>query len=154
MPADDAFLPLPAALPGCPLCQGHGGIPVWQDAAWRVIRADDADFPATYRVVARHHVREFSELLAPERQRCMDIVCAIERVLIEQLQPTKLNLAALGNVVAHLHWHVIARFDWDSRFPQAVWAERQRDPDPRPAARLGIGLDTLDAEVRRALQSP
>jgi diadenosine tetraphosphate (Ap4A) HIT family hydrolase len=45
------------------------------------------------------------------------------------LQPTKINLAALGNVVAHLHWHVIARFDWDTHFPAPVWAEARRPGD-------------------------
>ena len=115
-----AFQPLPDAQPGCALCTQAGGVPLWQDEAWRVIRAEDADFPAFYRVISRHHVAEFSALLAPERQRCMDLVCRIERVLIEQLRPSKINLAALGNMVPHLHWHVIARFDWDSHFPQAV----------------------------------
>jgi diadenosine tetraphosphate (Ap4A) HIT family hydrolase len=149
MPA--AFEPLPSASPGCALCREHGGIPVWQDDAWRVIRVEEGDFPAFYRVIARHHVAEFSALLAPERQRCMELVCAIERALIEQLQPTKINLAALGNMVPHLHWHVIARFGWDSHFPQPIWGTRQRDVAGAAVAQLGIGLAALDAEVANAL---
>jgi diadenosine tetraphosphate (Ap4A) HIT family hydrolase len=145
------FQPQPDARAGCALCREHAGVPVWQDEAWRVIRADDADFPAYYRVISRHHVGEFSELLAPERQRCMDIVCAIERVLIEQLQPTKVNLAALGNMVPHLHWHVVARFDWDSHFPQAVWGARQREVPGGALARLGMALEELDLRVAQAL---
>ena len=47
------------------------------------------------------------------------------RCLREALAPAKINLAALGNMVPHLHWHVIARFDWDSRFP-ALGVGRQR----------------------------
>lgn len=148
-----AFQTLPDARPGCVLCREHTGVPLWQDAAWRVIRAEDADFPAFYRVIARHHVGEFSALLAPERQRCMDLVCAIERVLIEQLRPTKINLAALGNMVPHLHWHVIARFGWDSQFPQAVWGPRQREVPGGATARLGMTLDELDAAVVDALAS-
>jgi diadenosine tetraphosphate (Ap4A) HIT family hydrolase len=133
------------------LCTQATGVTLWQDAAWRVIRAEEVDFPAFYRVIARHHVSEFSELLAPERARCMDIVCAIERVLIEQLRPTKINLAALGNMVPHLHWHVIARFDWDSHFPQAVWGTRQREVAGGAAARLPMSLPDLDARVVEAL---
>lgn len=145
------FEPLPDARPGCVLCREHAGVPLWQDDAWRVIRAEDADFPAFYRVVARHHVGEFSALLAPERLRCMDLVCTIERVLIEQLQPTKINLAALGNMVPHLHWHVIARFEWDSHFPQAVWGARQREVAGGALARLGLPLAELDVRVAEAL---
>lgn len=145
------FEPLSGAHDDCPLCHQHAGIPVWSDAAWRVIRAEDADFPAFYRVIARHHVGEFSALLAPERARCMDIVCAIERVLIEQLQPTKVNLAALGNMVPHLHWHVIARFQWDSHFPQAVWGPRQREVADGAAGRLAVSPAELDQRVREAL---
>jgi len=146
-----AFTALPDADPRCLLCTQAAGVPVWQDRAWRVIRAEEADFPAFYRVVSRHHVAEFSDLLAPERERCMDIVCAIERVLIEQLRPTKINLAALGNLVPHLHWHVIARFDWDSHFPQAVWGPRQREVDGGALARLGLSLQDLDDRVAEAL---
>lgn len=148
-----AFQPLPDAQPGCALCTQAGGVPLWQDEAWRVIRAEDADFPAFYRVISRHHVAEFSALLAPERQRCMDLVCRIERVLIEQLRPAKINLAALGNMVPHLHWHVIARFDWDSHFPQAVWGPRQREVRPDALQRIGMALAELDACVVEALSA-
>jgi len=147
------FEPLGTAPAGCVLCREHAGVPVWSDADWRVIRAEDADFPAFYRVVARHHVAEFSDLLAPERQRCMNLVCAVERVLIEQLRPTKINLAALGNMVPHLHWHVIARFDWDSQFPQAVWGPRQREVAGGAIDRLALALPELDRRVRTALDT-
>jgi len=145
-----AFKPQ-APVEGCELCERPGGELLWSDGAWRVIRVADAAFPAFYRVVCNHHVAEFSALLAPERQRCMDLVCAIERVLLERLQPTKVNLAALGNVVPHLHWHVIARFTWDSHFPQPVWGAPQRAVDPPPMSWLGICLDELDDLVVEAV---
>ena len=146
------FVALPGAKPGCVLCTQAAGVSLWQDAAWRVIRAEEADFPAFYRVIARHHVAEFSALLAPERLRCMDIVCSIERVLIEQLRPTKINLAALGNVVPHLHWHVIARFDWDSRWPAPVWAPKQKEVADA-TSRLPVTLTQLDECVASAMSS-
>lgn len=143
--------PTPDLHPDCPLCRESGGLPVWQDAHWRVIRAADADFPAFYRVIARAHVAEFSTLDAPARQRCMALVCAVERTLIERLAPAKINLAALGNMVPHLHWHVIARFGWDSHFPQAVWGARQREVIPPAVQRLALPLEDLDAAVAEAL---
>jgi len=71
-------------------------------------------------------------------------------VLVRQhLAPTKVNLASLGNVVAHVHWHVVARFDWDSHFPAPIWAPPLRPIDaPRQEALSGC-LPDLD----RALQA-
>jgi len=138
---------------GCELCSSAGGLLLWRDDTWRVIRVDDDAFPAFYRVICNRHVGEFSELSAAERQRCMNLVCAVERALIASLAPTKINLAALGNVVPHLHWHVIARFDWDSRFPQPIWAGAQREVVPPPLERLACPLPVLDDAVRAALHA-
>ena len=137
----------------CELCQQPGGHLVWSRDAWRVIRVSDADFPAFYRVIHHHHVAEFTDLPEPQRQRCMQLVATVERVLIERLRPTKINLAAFGNMVPHLHWHVIARFDWDSHFPQPVWGLRQREVQPPAADRLANSLGELDAAVVAALNA-
>ena len=125
---------------------------LWSDADWRVIRVEDADFPAFYRVIHHGHVAEFSALGADQRQRCMDLVAAVDRVLVQQLRPTKVNLAALGNMVPHLHWHVVARFDWDSCFPNPIWGARQRESNVAPASRLAAPLHELDAAVVAALR--
>ena len=138
--------------PACVLCTTVGGTPVWQGARLRVIRADEPGFPAFYRVVWTDHVAEFSDLSQQERGLCMDVVAAVERVLRAQLQPTKINLAALGNMVAHLHWHVIARFDWDSHFPAALWAPAQRERLPEREAALAAQLPQVDARLVAALQ--
>ena len=141
-----------AAVAGCELCSQPGGVLLWSHGNWRLVRVDDNPaFPAFYRVVCNHHVAEFSELLAPERRRCMDLVCAVERVLIERLAPRKINLAALGNMVPHLHWHVIARFEWDSHFPQPIWGSPQRAVDGSAASWLGICLSDLDEHVVAAV---
>ena len=111
----------------CPLCAEDGGQLIWRGEKLRVIRADEAGFPAFYRVVWNAHVAEFSDLSALERAHCMEVVVQVEQALRAHLQPTKINLATLGNMVAHLHWHVIARFDWDSHFPAPVWAAAVRE---------------------------
>lgn len=139
--------------PSCPLCTEPGGVPVFTGSRWRVIRAEDAAFPAFYRLVWREHVAEFSDLAAAERHDCIDAVAAIERVLRGALKPTKINLATLGNVVPHLHWHVIARFDWDTHFPNPVWGEALRGPLQPAVQRLPMSLAHLDAAVAHALST-
>lgn len=153
MPKPLTFAPTPGAAPSCELCQQPGGLLLWSDADWRVIRVEDADFPAFYRVVSNRHVGEFSDLPLADRERCMRLVAAVERVLIERVAPAKVNLAALGNMVPHLHWHVVARFAWDSHFPQPIWGQRQREVSPPAEARLALPLQALDEAVQAALDA-
>ena len=124
---------------------------VWQGTHLRVIRADEAGFPAFYRVVWQGHVAEFSDLSPTERQHCMDAVVVVESALREFLQPTKINLAALGNVVPHLHWHVIARFEGDSHFPAPVWAAAVRDRVPAHEEAVRARLPALESALMERL---
>jgi diadenosine tetraphosphate (Ap4A) HIT family hydrolase len=83
----------------------------------------------------------------------MNAVVAVEQVLRDQLQPTKINLAALGNMVPHLHWHVIARFEWDSHFPAPVWSAPQRPLDEACVAAVAarcLDINRLIAEKMAA----
>lgn len=136
---------------GCSLCESVGGILVLQTPEFRVIRAEETDFPAFYRLVWNAHVAEWSDLQPAERARCMEAVATVERAVREQLAPTKINLAALGNQVPHLHWHVVARFEWDSHFPAPIWASAVRAPNPVRLAAVRQTLPDLDARVRQAL---
>lgn len=135
----------------CVLCREAGGLPVWQGAQLRVIRAQEEGFPAFYRVVWSAHAAELSDLSEAERHTCMAVVVEVERVLRAQLQPTKINLAALGNMVPHLHWHVIARYDWDSHFPAAIWASPLRPRALEREAQLQQKLAACDAAIAQAL---
>ena len=121
---------------GCPLCETDGGLLIFKNDQLRVIQASEVGFPAFYRVVWNAHVPEFSSLSLNDRGTCMNAVVAVEQVLREQLKPVKVNLAALGNAVPHLHWHVVARFDWDGHFPGSVWAVLQREPDAQKLVQL------------------
>lgn len=134
----------------CELCVDDGRA-LWRDANWRVVRVDDAAFPAFYRVIRSDHVAEFTDLDEAQRARCLDLVARVEQVLRRTVAPTKINLASFGNVVPHLHWHVIARFDWDSHFPQPIWGSAQRTSDRDRLAALAATMPTVDAALRAAL---
>ena len=153
-----AAMTKPSTLPptGCPLCDGEGGRLVWQGAkagaALRVIHADEAGFPAFYRVVWGAHVAEFSDLSAADRQWCMDAVVAVEVALRGMTPaPRKINVATLGNMVPHVHWHVIARYSDDSHFPSPVWAAAQRDRNAALEAELTAQLPAAEARMVAAL---
>lgn len=110
----------------CPLCETGSERILWQDAQCRVIAVTDADYPGFCRVIWNEHVAEMSDLPRQQRDHLMDVVYATERVLRELLAPHKINLASFGNLVPHLHWHVIPRHLDDRHFPQPVWAAAER----------------------------
>ena len=139
--------------PACPLCAAVGGTLVFHSGNFRVVRAEETGFPAFYRVVWTDHVAEFSDLILADRSLCMAVVNVVEVALREHLRPTKINLAALGNVVPHLHWHVIARFDWDSHFPAPVWCAAQRPPDVAALAEIQARLGGVDKAIQRKLSA-
>ena len=136
---------------GCVLCEGAGGRLVVETAKLRVIHAEEAGFPAFYRVVWTDHAREFSDLSREDCALCMDAVATVEESLRAHLTPTKINLAALGNAVPHLHWHVIARFEGDSHFPASVWAAAQRERDVALEQRIAAQLPALELDIARRL---
>ena len=135
----------------CPLCAGDGGVLVFRNEQLRVIQVDEPGFPAFYRVIWNAHVAEFSDLTADERNVCMNAVVAVESVLRAELRPTKINLAALGNMVPHLHWHVVARFAWDSHFPAPLWAPAQRPQDATRLAAVQAQLLNVNSVIANTI---
>ena len=82
---------------------------------------NDRRFPWVILVPARPGVTEIVDLEAADRARLIEEIALVSGVMRDLFQPTKLNVAALGNVVAQLHVHVIARFATDTAWPRPVW---------------------------------
>ncbi len=116
----------------CPLCQPDAvEMVIWSDTFCRVIWVDDAHYPGFCRVILNAHVKEMTDLPPAERLRLMNVVFAVETAVREVAQPDKINLASLGNMVPHVHWHVIPRWADDVNFPDAIWAASRRTASPR-----------------------
>jgi diadenosine tetraphosphate (Ap4A) HIT family hydrolase len=87
----------------------------------RVLLMDDARFPWLILVPRRHGMRDWIDLAREDQHRLLDEMEAVSLALRGLHRPDKLNVAALGNVVAQLHVHVIARFAHDAAWPRPVW---------------------------------
>jgi len=133
----------------CELCENEGGILLWQDVLCRVVLVEDCDYPGFCRIIWTKHVKEMTDLPVAERRHLMDVVFAVEGAVRQKLKPDKINLASLGNLTPHLHWHVIPRWIGDRHFPNPIWGEMQRDARPAAPEKLAEGLRTL---IHEALQ--
>lgn len=131
----------------CELCHGVGGALILSNEYLRVVLVDEPQFPGFARVVWNEHVGEMSELRERERCRLMETVYAVEQALREVMQPRKMNLASLGNMTPHLHWHVIPRFRDDSHYPGPVWGPARRTPPAEVITARRAQLPTLKARI-------
>jgi len=96
-------------------------VPVGDLALCRVLLAKDANYPWLILVPRRPGVTEIIDLPEAEQAQLLGEVAAASRALKAITECDKLNVAALGNVVAQLHVHVIARRHSDPAWPKPVW---------------------------------
>ncbi len=98
-------------------------------------------------VVARDHVREMHDLSGEVQQAIFGDVMRLGRSVAEAYRPLKINYASLGNVVEHLHWHVIPRYADETDPKSHPWAEAEQFKNYRTT------FDTA-RKVSRALINP
>ncbi len=117
----------------CPLCTASDEEILYLSDLYRVIFVNDPDWPGFCRVILNDHMSEMTDLTMEDRSAIMRAVYATELILRDLLHPDKINLASLGNVVPHVHWHVIPRWKNDSHFPDPIWASPKRPWSNKPA---------------------
>lgn len=110
----------------CVLCAKQNYPTVWADGFCRVILINDQNYPGYCRVDLISHKKEMSDLFDEEKLKLMRVVFKLELLINIFLKPDKINLASLGNIIPHVHWHVIPRFKEDRHFPKSIWSELQR----------------------------
>jgi len=75
------------------------------------------------------NIKEFSQCNTETKNeiwRCLDIC---EKEMLEYFEPEKINIASFGNYCPHVHFHIQARFQEDSYFPEPTWGKKQRESD-------------------------
>lgn len=110
----------------CPMCRK------WvDDADLQVVELEhcyvllnrDQFFPGYSFVFTKEHVTELFHLDLTTRQAVVEEVNRVAEVLNKTFEPTKMNYELLGNMVPHMHWHLVPRFDTDPLWPKPIWAE-------------------------------
>ncbi len=118
----------------CELCASAGGVVLWRSDLCRVVRVDDPSYPGFCRVIWNDHIREMTDLDATHQIVLMRVVFAVEAMVRRLFDPDKINLASFGNMVPHVHWHIIPRWLDDRHFPEPVWGKVQREATAQRAA--------------------
>jgi diadenosine tetraphosphate (Ap4A) HIT family hydrolase len=134
-------------LADCELCAAKQENIIVNTSKFRVILVDDANYPGFCRVIWNTHVKEMTDLAIVNRSTMMQAVCKVEEAIRDVMQPDKINLASLGNMVPHLHWHVIPRYTDDAHFPNPIWATSEKTSGELDAKRA------LLPDLRKALIS-
>lgn len=137
----------------CDLCLHDGGDILVHTDKFRVVLVDDANYPGFCRVIWQHHIKEMTDLCEQDRLLCMKVVFAVEQAVRTVMQPEKINLASLGNMTPHVHWHVIPRYADDKHFPDSVWSVSRRDVNQDMLKHRIQQLNALKEEVKRVVSA-
>jgi diadenosine tetraphosphate (Ap4A) HIT family hydrolase len=87
----------------------------------RLLLANDANYPWLILVPRKTGLVELIDLTPDEQNQLYAEIDRTARALKTATICDKLNIAALGNQVAQLHVHVIARRKSDAAWPKPVW---------------------------------
>jgi len=134
----------------CGACSGR-----WPNAADRIAPLregvlylhDDQFFPGWSVLVLSRHATELFELEREERARLMDEVSEVARALKLAFEARKVNYALFGNLVPHVHWHVIPRLVTDPAPLESVFALAHE-----PVRLAGTERSDRIARIRRHLE--
>ena len=103
----------------------------------RVLLMNDASYPWLILVPRRAGVSEIVDLAAADHAQLWTEIAQASRALKHTSRCDKLNVAAIGNVVAQLHVHIVARSRGDPAWPKPVWGAGAAKPyDEASATRL------------------
>jgi diadenosine tetraphosphate (Ap4A) HIT family hydrolase len=103
-------------------------VPVCELAASSLLLMNDARYPWCVVVPRVPDVRELHALPDGVRETVFAEVMRVAAGLEALTGATKMNVAALGNMVPQLHVHVIARNADDAAWPGPVWGVGQAEP--------------------------
>ena len=90
------------------------------------IEIENSEIP-WLKIFTNKNIKEFSQCNNKTKQEIWKYLDIIEKEMLEYFKPTKINIASFGNYVPHVHFHIMARFETDSYFPEPMWGKKQRE---------------------------
>jgi diadenosine tetraphosphate (Ap4A) HIT family hydrolase len=101
----------------CPMCPDSSDEDVILELpSGKVHLQNDADYRGYCILIFRRHAVELHDLNDDERRQWIDDISHIGKAVTDLCHPAKLNISMLGNMVPHLHCHIMPRYlsddDW------------------------------------------
>jgi len=115
---------------GCPMCQRweeHCDLRIIELEHSFVVLNRDQFFPGYTLLFTKKHVTELFHLDHTVRTALMEEVSTVAKALHTLFQPDKINYELLGNMVPHIHWHLVPRFATEPLWPRPIWAEHHEE---------------------------
>ncbi len=110
-------------MPHCSLCDLTSDSIIVKNNLFRIVLVNDADYPGFLRLILNSHIKEMSDLSEANAYQIFKALYNTESIVKKIFAPDKMNLASLGNVVPHVHWHIIPRYKNDKHYPNPIWGE-------------------------------
>jgi len=106
----------------------------------------DQFFPGYTYLLIKEHMTELFHLDRERRIMVMEEVTAVASALNTLFKPDKINYELLGNMVPHMHWHLVPRFRTDQVWPRPIWAMPHEEVILSPA-----GYTERIEQIRKAI---
>jgi len=90
------------------------------------IEIENSEIP-WLKIFTKQPYKEMSEVPKEIKMEIYTLLDIIEKEMLKYYKPKKINIASFGNYLPHVHWHIMARFEEDSYFPEPMWGEKQRE---------------------------
>lgn len=90
------------------------------------IEVHDSDIP-WLKIFTKEVYKELTDVPKSLRNVLYEVMEVIEEEMRLYYRPEKINIAAFGNYLPHMHIHVMARFKEDAYFPEPMWGVKQRE---------------------------
>ena len=125
---------------------------IYKNTLYHIILVDDHNYPCFLRLILNEHVVELTDLTNESAHLVFNALYKIEKIMRLIVKPDKINIASLGNVTPHLHWHIIPRFYNDKHFPNPVWGNVMNQ-NYKPSNKLIDNQETLCSFLKVSFES-
>jgi len=139
----------------CPLCAPRPDEnPLWLKVATLGVSSLYLDKNQTYRghcilIHDEGHFEGLEKLSEASFGKLMQDVRRAANAIVTACQPDLMNYASMGNVVPHVHWHIVPRYKGDPRWGSPIYTSNLADMRVTPLA--DADYRALIEEIRQKL---
>ncbi len=100
-------------------------LPLGDTRLSKILMLNDHRYPWVLLVPRREGVEEIFQLNSEDRVTLIDEISEISKGMVAFFKPFRINVADIGNQVAQIHIHIVARKKDDPAWPEVVWSKER-----------------------------